>query len=279
MRGFVLFLLWCLVEVHCQTAPYVTFMGNTIPNHGYVDLGQVGEDASGSDSVQCHTDLETCCSGNEGPHRGDWYFPDGTRVPFSGDITENRGPEIVIVRRRNNANSPTGIYRCDIPTNAVHDDDDKSVRDTVYVGLYTASGGMYEVAIFCVVCDETSSLLGDVMISGNLTFDSDQLTLTCISTGGPATTVSWTRDSTTVITEGTETVLIDPVVARYTHTPIVTTAGEYTCTVANNKPSSASASITLQGKVVYCCYCSISFLFLCSCLTPFCCDSKSEWSH
>ena len=79
-----------------------------------------------------------------------------------------------------------------------------------------------------------------------MTYDSNQLTLTCISTGGPATTVTWTRDSTTV-TEGTETVLNDPVTAQYTHTLTVTAAGVYTCTVANNKPSSDSANITVQG--------------------------------
>ena len=79
-----------------------------------------------------------------------------------------------------------------------------------------------------------------------MTFDSDQMTLTCISTGGPATTVTWTRDSVTV-TEGTETVLDDPVTAQYTHTLSVTTGGEYTCTVSNNKPSSGSANITLPG--------------------------------
>ena len=73
-----------------------------------------------------------------------------------------------------------------------------------------------------------------------------QLTLTCISTGGPATTVTWTRDSTTVITEGTETVLNDPVTARYTHTLTLTgrLPGLYTCTVANNKPSTDSANIS-----------------------------------
>ena len=76
-----------------------------------------------------------------------------------------------------------------------------------------------------------------------------QFTLTCISTGGPATTVTWTRDSTTV-TEGTDNVLDDPVTARYTHTLTVTgrVLGIYVCTVANNKPSSASASFTLQGR-------------------------------
>ena len=57
-----------------------------------------------------------------------------------------------------------------------------------------------------------------------------QFTLTCISTGGPATTVTWTRDSVTV-TEGTETVLDDPVTAQYTHTLTVTgrLGGLYTC--------------------------------------------------
>ena len=81
-----------------------------------------------------------------------------------------------------------------------------------------------------------------------VTFDSDQLTLTCISTGGPVTTVTWTRDSTTTVTEGTETVLDDPETAQYTHTLTVTSAGEYTCTVENNKPSSDSATITIPGS-------------------------------
>ena len=81
-----------------------------------------------------------------------------------------------------------------------------------------------------------------------MTFDSDQMTLTCISTGGPATTVTWTRGSITV-TEGNETVLDDPVTAQYTHTLTVTTGGEYTCNVSNNKPSSDSASIVLGGMI------------------------------
>ena len=133
-----------LVEVHCQPAPYVSFMGNTLPSHGYVDLSLVGNDGSGSDSVQCHTDLITCCTGEQGSHRGDWFFPDGIRLEFSnggGNIYEDRDEQRVDLRRRNNANSPVGIYHCDIPTEAFHDDNDISVRDTVYVGLYTASGG------------------------------------------------------------------------------------------------------------------------------------------
>ena len=84
--------------------------------------------------------------------------------------------------------------------------------------------------------------------------DSDsQYTLTCISTGGPTTTVTWTRDSTTV-TEGTETVLDDPVTAQYTHT--LTVAGRrserYTCTVANNVSPFRSAELFVRGKKTEC---------------------------
>ena len=50
----------------------------------------MGSDSSGSDSVQCITDLSTCCSGAQGNHHGDWYFPDGTRLPFYGHIYESR---------------------------------------------------------------------------------------------------------------------------------------------------------------------------------------------
>ena len=108
-----------------------------------------------------------------------------------------------------------------------------------------------------------TNCLGAISISGGvtLTVDSDlngaspQFTLTCISTGGPATTVTWTRDSVTV-TEGTETVLDDPVNAQYTHTLTVISAvmvGEvYMCAVANSKPSVASASITVQGIINPC---------------------------
>ena len=143
----LLSLLWSLVEVHSQSFPRLSFMSQTLANNSYVDLSQVGNDFSGSDGVQCLTDLSSCCTGTQGPvHRGDWYFPDGDRLPFNGDnvgFFEFRVSQGVDIRLWNNANSPTvGIYRCYIPTIAIHDDTDASVRDTVYVGLYTASGGM-----------------------------------------------------------------------------------------------------------------------------------------
>ena len=147
MKSVIVIALALVVSVvNSQTFPHVSFIGQTLVNHSYVDLSEVRNDGSGSDSVQCITDLGTCCSSISGPHRGDWYFPDGTKLPFSedGDIYEQRGSQRVDLRRRNSANSPVGIYRCDIATNDVHDTI-IAVRDTVYVGLYSTDGGNYKI--------------------------------------------------------------------------------------------------------------------------------------
>ena len=143
----LLSLLCSLVEVHSQTEyPYVSFMGVNLPNHAYVDLTTMGNDGSDSgNTVKCHTDLETCCSGYWGIHRGYWYFPDGTRalaVGGGGDIYITRGHQVLTLRRRNDATSPSGIYQCDIETVAVNDNDANIITgETVYVGLYPPSGG------------------------------------------------------------------------------------------------------------------------------------------
>ena len=135
------------MEVHSQTEfPYVSFRGETLPNHGYVDLSLVGTNIGDpGNSVRCHTDLQVCCSpGQGGDRHGDWRFPNGDRLQFSGDpgdIYEVRGAQRVDLLRRNNADSPSGIYRCEIATNAVNDDNDRSVRERIYVGIY-GSGGM-----------------------------------------------------------------------------------------------------------------------------------------
>ena len=111
-------------------------------------------DFGDGEGVQCVTDLATsCCSRIDGAHRGDWYFPNGTRLPFAApdvDTYETHVPQGVdICRHISDATSPTGIYCCEIPTIAVHDDTHISVRDApVYVGLYTARGGNYRIVIF-----------------------------------------------------------------------------------------------------------------------------------
>ena len=126
--------------------------------------------------------------------------------------------------------------------------------------MCSSNGGIVNI---CIHFSGNITISDDVILNvdSDLNGDSPQFTLTCISTGGPATTVTWTRDSGEVVGD-TETVLNDLVTARYTHTLNVTErlVGLYTCTVTNNKPSTASATITVQGIDVY--HVHINFCFI-----------------
>ena len=166
-RPVVLCLFCSLVEVHSLKYPTITFMGETLPKHAYVNLNLVG--GTSSDSVQCHTDLITCCSSGQDKrfqngsritdHRGNW-FPPGSemRLPYvyeNGMIYEVHGNKRTEVRRRGTPDKPSGIYRCDIPTNAVHHPTDNSLtlRESVYVGLYARGGKKIHVCMHdCFFC-------------------------------------------------------------------------------------------------------------------------------
>ena len=85
-------------------------------------------------------------------------------------------------------------------------------------------------------------------VDSSLNGANPQFTLTCISFSGPATTVTWTRDSEVV---NGSTVLIHADIATYSHTLTVTgrTEGLYRCNVSNSKPSSVAAELNVVGIV------------------------------
>ena len=124
--------------VHCCNLNRVVCRQHQI--NSYVNFSLVGHLQTGSDSVQCHTDLTTCCSGGQGTHRGDWYFPNGTRLTLPGgtDIHESHEKKRVDLRRWS-ATSPTGMYHCDIATT----NHNETTQKRVYVGLYVNGGGLY----------------------------------------------------------------------------------------------------------------------------------------
>ena len=96
-------------------------------------------------------------------------------------------------------------------------------------------------------------------MSADITFTLDSVLmfiLTCISTGGPATTVTWTRDSVTVT--GTQRSHVkNPVNAQYSHTltlkyndTLIETRrleGLYKCSVSNAVSSASSAELYVHG--------------------------------
>ena len=120
--------------VHCQSQeyPHVRFMEDVLMNHSYVDLSLVGR--SENNRVSCHTNVGTCCHSSNGLDRGDWLFPNGTRLKFigdGGDIYEVREDQRVDLLRRKNG-SVSGIYQCNIIV--------MEGRMTIYIGLYDMDG-------------------------------------------------------------------------------------------------------------------------------------------
>ena len=115
------------------------------------------------------------------------------------------------------------------------------------------------IATLCVIFIPPT---GQVTIPGEITFQLDTdpatdppvFTLTCTSTGGPATTVSWRRDGTMLSDDSTYSItsqVTDTETATYTHTLRVTgrLVGEYQCSVSNIRtPSGSSRSLTVAGK-------------------------------
>ena len=139
----------CLMEVHCQTFPYASFLEKTLPNHAYLNIslvrnrivqGRSLEDPN--DGVKCHTNLSTCCRRDDGEHRGDWFFPNGTKLPFPGpnhtmfESRQNMSVDLRRFVRYYDLQQFHGIYRCDIPTIASSED----MRESIYVGLYDQGG-------------------------------------------------------------------------------------------------------------------------------------------
>ena len=136
------------------------FLGVTLPNDSFVDFDDVlniGNDSSNIPSnrnpsdraLQCITDLVDCCGTESGPgtvrtERGDWYFPDGTKVyEFVIHVTRflvNRGPNEVVngqqfngsVRlfRRFSAVRERGRFHCELPSAA-----NPSVNQIIYVNI------------------------------------------------------------------------------------------------------------------------------------------------
>ena len=77
----------------------------------------------------------TNLTGVNGSVRGDWYFPDGTRVLSTPNNSEIYGTRVQIgVRMNLRRGGEEGIYHCEIP-------DAMNLNQTIYIGVYTTSSG------------------------------------------------------------------------------------------------------------------------------------------
>ena len=94
----------------------------------------------------------------------------------------------------------------------------------------------------------------DFQLTSELDATTPTFNLTWISTGGPATTVTWTSNNRTVTDDNAHhmmsQVLTDGETATYNHILMVTgrLVGVYECIVSNNKPSASSRMLAVVGK-------------------------------
>ena len=100
-------------------------------------LEEIGD--NDNTALLCMTNQSACCqhpfTGENGPPLGNWFFPNGARVPAKSsqsDMYRNRDQSVVRMFRRRGGEE--GIYRCEIP-------DSMNVIQTIYIGVYNANTG------------------------------------------------------------------------------------------------------------------------------------------
>ena len=194
---------------------------------------EIGE---GRAALFCFTNKIHCCSSVETTNGtlGEWFFPNETRVrniSSEDGFYRGSGPSIVALHRRNNANR-TGVFRCQIP--------DTGTNQQLYVGVYPLNSGSPNIT--------------------GLSYDQPTLTLTCTSTGGPATTVTWTRNDSEIMLDETniqEKNIISRESGSYQSNLVFVTTlsamtvyknitSEFTCNVSNLRGSS-EGSVLIEG--------------------------------
>ena len=95
------------------------------------DIGTTDDTA-----LLCHTNQPSA-----GVFEGDWFAQDGRKVGDGKNFTDedapgferNRGPHVVRLKRSSDGTPPEGMYKCVVR-------DTRSIRQTVYVGIYSLNG-------------------------------------------------------------------------------------------------------------------------------------------
>ena len=101
-----------------------------------MNLEKIGE---GDAALLCMTNQTACCRPQGSRALGNWYFPNGTRVPISDqqwDFHRTGGQSTVLLHRKRGG--VDGVYRCEIPNTM-------GFIQTIYIGVYTADTGEWHV--------------------------------------------------------------------------------------------------------------------------------------
>ena len=92
---------------------YFELNGVALVNNSAIKVADVG---SGETALLCKTDRESCC-GTPPDREGEFYYPNGVQVPIRSaghGFYRDRRAQRIRLNRRLGANTPTGVFRCEI---------------------------------------------------------------------------------------------------------------------------------------------------------------------
>ena len=140
--------VFAIILTFHTTDVYLTLNYGVIPNHGYVNISDIG--STDDTALICHTNYIPSGGGKSG---GDWVGSDGTAVGdrFSDEhavpgFRRSRASGVIrLIRYTTNRDPsldgmaltpPEGIYHCEI-------EDASLTQQMVFVGLYNSGGGIF----------------------------------------------------------------------------------------------------------------------------------------
>ena len=125
-------LLWSFANANVGPFPYITFVGQTLPNNSYISFSrlELGGFNNGN-GIICHTDVSYCCSGN----LAKWIFPNGRDVEQDGVLESIKLEQKVKLQQGTvSGDIPSGVYQCNITINP-------QTTGTANIGLYDHTEG------------------------------------------------------------------------------------------------------------------------------------------
>jgi hypothetical protein len=166
----------------------------------------------------------------------EWYLPDGTPVASDNSPFIKRRVSSAVSLHRDRFSfivAPSGVYRCEIP-------DASGTSQNIFVGIYSQRDGEIDTVYSAIYFYITSILIvtGSPSIT-SLLFDRNSTALTCTSTGGPPTTVTWRKDGQPIdetLYEQSQK-LVDAMEATYQsvlfNDKVTYFVGTFTCEISN----------------------------------------------
>ena len=207
-------------------------------------LSDIGLD---SEALFCLTDNTACCTNN----RGAWRFPNGDDVSRSetSNFYFSRGNGTIFLHRISSTTVPTGIFMCVVPTAS------SSTALPHYVGVYSSANEGESLENFTVKGGIVFKLTG-FLSTDELIFQPSSHTVSCVSSGGPVNTVTWSRngDPITSSTYQLSRSLTSGVTSTFLHTLTITSGdaedynGTFSCAVSNSRGPAPVQSLDIHSR-------------------------------